>query len=49
MYVAISMLITLQSPAPLVLSDEGAKAQRREWIELSQKLEGIQPGIMANV
>ncbi|MCJ1456951.1 hypothetical protein MMC28_007317 [Mycoblastus sanguinarius] len=36
-------------PSHLVLSDEGAKVQKRVWDELSQKLETIQPGIMANV
>lgn len=36
-------------PSPLVLSEEGAKIQKRVWAEISQKLETIQPGIMANV
>ena len=36
-------------PAPLVLSEEGVKAQKQIWEELSGKLEAIQPGIMANV
>lgn len=35
--------------SPLVRSEEGAKAQKRVWDEISQKLETIQPGIMANV
>ena len=36
-------------PAPLVRSEEGAKAQKKVWDELSAKLEKIQPGIMQNV
>ncbi|KAI9871247.1 MAG: hypothetical protein M1830_003144 [Pleopsidium flavum] len=36
-------------PSALVRSEEGANVQKRIWDELSQKLETIQPGIMANV
>lgn len=39
----------MSEPAPLVLGEEGEKAQARVWEELSQKLEKIQPGIMSNV
>ncbi|MCJ1224782.1 hypothetical protein MMC12_001427 [Toensbergia leucococca] len=39
----------VSKPAPLVLSEEGVKAQKQIWEELSGKLEAIQPGIMANV
>ncbi|MCJ1301959.1 hypothetical protein MMC08_004760 [Hypocenomyce scalaris] len=40
---------TVSTPAPLVRSEEGAKAQKKVWDELSAKLEKIQPGIMQNV
>ncbi|KAL2038248.1 hypothetical protein N7G274_008897 [Stereocaulon virgatum] len=40
---------TISEPAPLVLSEEGGKAQKRVWDELLQKLESVQPGIMTNV
>ena len=35
--------------APLVTSEDGVKAQKRVYDELSAKLEKIQPGIMDNV
>ncbi|MCJ1391038.1 hypothetical protein MMC18_003899 [Xylographa bjoerkii] len=40
---------TIKSPAPLVLSEEGAKTQERIWVELNDKLEKIQPGILSNI
>ncbi|KAL8827157.1 MAG: hypothetical protein Q9191_003358 [Dirinaria sp. TL-2023a] len=39
----------ISEPAPVVLGEEGEKAQARVWEELSQKLEKIQPGIVSNV
>jgi len=39
----------IAEPSAFVRSKEGAEAQKRVWDELSQKLERIQPGIMANV
>ncbi|MCJ1438202.1 hypothetical protein MMC27_007589 [Xylographa pallens] len=39
----------IKSPAPFVLSEEGAKTQERVWIELNDKLEKIQPGIVSNM
>ncbi|KAI9840936.1 MAG: putative secondary metabolism biosynthetic enzyme [Sclerophora amabilis] len=39
----------VSSPSPLVRSDDGAKAQKKVWAELSQKLENIQPGILRNI
>ena len=36
-------------PSKWVLSEEGQKAQKKVWEQLSAKLEGIQPGIMGNV
>lgn len=35
--------------APLVTSAVGYQAQNRVWAELSQKLEGIKPGITSNL
>ncbi|KAK3177909.1 putative secondary metabolism biosynthetic enzyme [Lepraria neglecta] len=40
---------SVSDPSPLVRSEEGAKAQKQVWDELSQKLENVQPGIMTNV
>ncbi|KAL8828544.1 MAG: hypothetical protein Q9170_006555 [Blastenia crenularia] len=40
---------TLEEVAPFVTSEVGMKTQRRVWDELSEKLEKIQPGIMANI
>ncbi|EJD46980.1 NAD(P)-binding protein [Auricularia subglabra TFB-10046 SS5] len=37
------------SLSPFVTSAEGAETQKRIWNELSAKLEGIQPGIMATI
>ncbi|KAK4690832.1 hypothetical protein P7C71_g6046, partial [Lecanoromycetidae sp. Uapishka_2] len=39
----------VSNPSPLVRSEEGAKAQKKVWEEISGKLETIEPGIMANV
>ncbi|KAF2725928.1 short-chain dehydrogenase [Polychaeton citri CBS 116435] len=39
----------IEDPAPLVLSEEGKKAQVRVWDELVQKLEAIQPGVTSNL
>ncbi|MCJ1266666.1 hypothetical protein MMC22_006551 [Lobaria immixta] len=36
-------------PSPFVRSEDGARTQKRVYDELSQKLEKIQPGIMAKV
>ena len=41
--------LTLNRPSAFVRSDEGARAQKRVYDELSQKLEKISPGIMAKV
>ncbi|KAK5129893.1 hypothetical protein LTR08_002729 [Meristemomyces frigidus] len=35
--------------SPLVASPEGLDVQKRVWHELSEKLEGIQPGILKNL
>lgn len=35
--------------APLVISAVGYQTQNRVWAELSQKLEGIRPGITSNL
>ncbi|KAL1643101.1 hypothetical protein SLS58_005070 [Diplodia intermedia] len=37
-----------KEPAALVLSEEGAKLQRRVWEELRDILEGIEPGVTRN-
>lgn len=34
---------------PFVTSKEGVETQKRVWNELSEKLERIEPGIMATV
>ncbi|CAI6332124.1 unnamed protein product [Periconia digitata] len=39
----------IQKPSDFVLSAEGYKAQDRVWRELSQKLEGIKPGVTSVV
>ncbi len=39
----------IMMPSPFVLSQEGRVTQKRVWEELSQKLEKIRPGIMANL
>jgi hypothetical protein len=36
-------------PSKFVLSEEGAKTQKRVWRELSKKLEEVQPGILENL
>jgi len=40
---------TIKAPAPFVLSEEGAKTQERIWVELNDKLEKIQPGVVSNI
>ena len=40
---------TITLPAPLVLSPEGHKQQRRVWDELSTKLEAISAGVTKNL
>ncbi|KAI9825809.1 MAG: hypothetical protein M1832_000749 [Thelocarpon impressellum] len=37
------------APSPYVLSPEGQDMQRRVWVELGEKLERIQPGILGNI
>ena len=39
----------LGSMSPFVYSPEGAKTQSRLWDELVEKLETIQPGVMASI
>ena len=39
----------IMMPSPFVLSQEGRVTQKRVWEELSQKLEKIRPGVMANL
>lgn len=39
----------LYRPSDFVKSEEGSKIQKQLWKELSEKLEKIQPGIMANI
>lgn len=36
-------------PSPFVLSEEGKKTRDRVWKELSEKLEKIQPGVLASI
>ena len=35
--------------APSITTDEGRKFQTRFWDELTEKLEGIQPGVTAGL
>lgn len=37
------------SPLLFVQSEQGAETGRRLWIELSEKLEAIHPGILQNI
>lgn len=39
----------LARPSSWVLSEDGAKTQKKVWEELNAKLEAIQPGITTNV
>ena len=39
----------IADPPALLLSKEGAETQERVWIELSKKLEVIEPGILSNL
>jgi hypothetical protein len=35
--------------SPFVTSEEGVETQKRLWVELSEILEKIQPGVMGNI
>jgi retinol dehydrogenase 12 len=43
------LLMRFARVSPFVTSEEGTETQKRVWAELSEILEKIQPGIMANI